>query len=61
VIDLMEALRASVAQRTGTKAAPAAPARKPPRKVAAKGARTGEAAAAAPAPAPAQRVRAGRR
>lgn len=59
VIDLMEALRASVAQRAGTKAAPgqAAPARKPPRKAtsAAKAPET-----AAP-PAPAQRVRAGRR
>ena len=59
VIDLMEALRASVAQRAGTKAAPgqAAPARKPPRKAtsAAKAPET-----AAP-PQPAQRVRAGRR
>ena len=59
VIDLMEALRASVAQRAGTKAAPgqAAPARKPPRK-AAPAAKTPETAAP---PAPAQRVRAGRR
>ena len=58
VIDLMEALRASVAQRAGTKAAPgqAAPARKPPRK-ATPAVKTPETAA----PAPAQRVRAGRR
>jgi DNA end-binding protein Ku len=62
VIDLMEALRASVAQRAGTKA----PARKPPRKAAAEGG--GKAAAtetgrnkAPPAAEPAQRVRAGRR
>jgi DNA end-binding protein Ku len=60
VIDLMEALRASVAQRTGEKA----PARKPPRKLAGEGSTRTAAAEPArktPPAEPAQRARAGRR
>jgi hypothetical protein len=56
----MEALRASVAQRTGEKA----PTRKPPRKVAAQAAGSGAAAEPArktPPAEPALRARAGRR